>query len=75
MNSTGPQHQFYVPAGILNTDGRNTLAIADWGLDAASAGLDAVSLVADGDQAGGLPVQQVASPGYSAAVYGPAVRS
>ena len=32
-NKLGPQHQFYVPAGILNQDGNNTLAIAVWGLD------------------------------------------
>ncbi len=71
VNNVGPQHQFYVPAGILNDHGRNTLAIAVWGLDAAGGGLDQVSLVAAGNQAGGVPVQPVASPGYSAAVYGP----
>jgi len=70
VNNVGPQHQFYVPAGILNDHGRNTLAIAVWGLDAAGGGLDQVSLVAAGNQAGGVPVQPVASPGYSAAVYG-----
>ncbi|HEU5333869.1 MAG TPA: beta-galactosidase [Actinocrinis sp.] len=71
VNNVGPQHQFYVPAGILNEDGRNTLAIAVWGMDQNSAGLDQVSLVADGDQSGGVPIAPVASPGYSAAVYGP----
>lgn len=65
VNNTGPQHQFYVPAGILRDDGANTLAIAVWGLDAAGGGLDDVSLVAAGDQAGGIPVQQVPSPGYN----------
>jgi beta-glucosidase len=42
-----------------------------WGLDATGGGLDQVSLVAAGNQAGGVPVRPVASPGYSAAVYGP----
>jgi len=71
VNNVGPQHQFYVPAGILNDDGPNTLAIAVWGLNGSGGGLDKVSLVAAGDQAGGVPVQPVASPGYSPAVYGP----
>ena len=70
VNNVGPQHQFYVPAGILNDHGTNTLAIADWGLDQAGGGLDAVSLVAAGDQEGGVPVTPVASPGYNPAVYG-----
>ena len=71
VNNVGPQHQFYVPAGILNDHGRNTLAIAVWGLDGTGGGLDQVSLVAAGNQAGGTAVQPVASPGYSADVYGP----
>ncbi len=69
-NKLGPQHQFYIPAGILKQDGNNTLAIAVWGLDQ-SAGLDQVKLVALGDQSGGVPVQNVYSPGWNAAVYGP----
>ncbi len=71
VNNVGPQHQFYVPAGILNDQGPNTLAIAVWGLDATGGGLDQVSLVAAGNQAGGVPVRPVASPGYSPQVYGP----
>ena len=70
MNSVGPQHQFYVPTGNLMEQGQNTLAIAVWGLDAVGGGLAGVSLVAEGDQADGIPVQQVPSPGYPAAVYG-----
>jgi beta-galactosidase GanA len=69
-NKLGPQHQFYIPAGILNRAGKNTLAIAVWGLDQ-SAGLDQVKLVALGDQSGGVPVQNVYSPGWNPAVYGP----
>jgi beta-galactosidase GanA len=71
VNNVGPQHQFYVPAGLLNDQGSNTLAIAVWGMDATGGGLDQVSLVAAGNQAGGVPVRPVLSPGYSAAVYGP----
>ena len=71
VNNVGPQHQFYVPAGLLNDQGGNTLAIAVWGMDATGGGLDQVSLVAAGDQAGGVPVRPILSPGYSAAVYGP----
>jgi beta-galactosidase GanA len=70
VNNVGPQHQFYVPAGILNDDGYNTIAIADWGLDSTTGGLDQVSLVAIGDQATSLSVAPVASPGYDPAVYG-----
>jgi beta-glucosidase len=71
VNNVGPQHQFYVPAGILNDHGANTLAIAVWGLDGTGGGLDQVSLVAAGNQAGGVPVLPVPSPGYSPEVYGP----
>ena len=71
VNNVGPQHQFYLPAGILNDHGANTLAIAVWGLDQAGGGLGQVSLVTAGDQAGGIPVAPVASPGYNAATYGP----
>ncbi len=69
-NKLGPQHRFYVPDGIIDEHGRNTLAIAVWGLDPASGGLPRVSLAEMGDQAGGVRVQTVDSPGYSAAVYG-----
>jgi Beta-galactosidase jelly roll domain len=69
-NQLGPQHRFYLPAGILNQNGTNTLAIAVWGLDQSGAGLDKVKLVALGDQSGGVPVQTVYSPGWNPAVYG-----
>jgi hypothetical protein len=70
VNNVGPQHQFYVPAGILRDDGQNTIAIADWSLDETTGGLDSVSLAAAGNQASSLKVDQVVSPGYDAAVYG-----
>ncbi len=70
-NQLGPQHDFYVPAGLLNEQGENTLAIADWALAPGSGGIGDVRLVALGNQLGGVPVAPVASPGYNPAVYGP----
>ncbi len=69
-NLLGPQHQFYVPAGLLDEQGRNTIVIAEWGLEPSGGGLGRVRLVALGNQAGGIPVAAVFSPGYSAATYG-----
>lgn len=65
INNVGPQHQFYVPQGILNYNGSNTIAIAVWALDGTGASLGSVSLVAEGNQAGGIPVALVGSPGYA----------
>ena len=70
VNNVGPQHQFYVPAGILNDHGGNTLAIAVWGMDSSGGGLGKVSLAAAGNQAGGIPISKVTSPAYNAATYG-----
>ncbi len=69
-NKLGPQHRFYLPAGILNEDGNNTLAVAVWGLDPSGGSLAKVRLVALGDQSGGVPVQGVYSPGWNPSVYG-----
>jgi beta-galactosidase GanA len=69
-NKLGPQHRFYVPAGILDEHGANTLAIAAWGLDPTGGGLDRVKLVAEGNQSGGVPIQAVYSPGWNPFVYG-----
>ncbi len=69
-NQQGPQHQFYLPAGILNDRGVNTLAIAEWALSPSGGGLGTVRLVSVGNQAGGVPIAPVSSPPYSAAVYG-----
>jgi beta-galactosidase GanA len=65
IDNVGPQHQFYVPAGILNDNGANTIAIAVWALNGTSESLGSVSLVAEGNQAGGVPVAAVDSPGYT----------
>ena len=69
-NALGPQHRFYLPAGIVHAHGANTVAIAVWGLDSTSGGLPAVSLKSVGDQGGGAPVSDVASPGFDAGTYG-----
>jgi beta-galactosidase GanA len=68
INDVGPQHSFPVPAGILHSDGTNTIALAAWGMDA-SGGLGRVSLQAYGSQASSLRVSDVASPGYDPARY------
>ncbi len=47
-NTVGPQTTFSLPAGILNTHGTNTVAIAVWGLGAQSGGLGQVSLTSYG---------------------------
>lgn len=50
-NTVGPQSTFYLPAGILNTNGKNTVAIAVWGLDTQGGGLGRVSLTSYGQYA------------------------
>ena len=47
-NTVGPQTTFSLPAGILNTNGTNTVAIAVWGLGAQTGGLGQVSLTSYG---------------------------
>ena len=59
-NRLGPQHRFYVPAGILKEQGHNTIAIAEWALASRGGGLGAVKLVALGNQTGGVPGQPLA---------------
>jgi beta-galactosidase len=59
----GPQYRFYVPSGILHDDGANTIAVAVWALGTGG-GLKSVSLLAAGDQAGGVPVAAVPAPGF-----------
>lgn len=48
----GPQHSFPIPAGILNPNGENRIAIAVWKTDATPGGLGTVSLVEYRDRAG-----------------------
>jgi len=63
INNLGPQDTFYLPQGLLRTDGTNTLAIAEWSLAPGAGGLGDVSLVPYEIERGGIPVRAVASPG------------
>lgn len=67
INNLGPQTVFYLPAGILNTNGHNTLAISSWGLDNTSGGLGKIDLIAYGSYASPLTVGLVNSPGFTPA--------
>ncbi|GAA5200167.1 beta-galactosidase [Rugosimonospora acidiphila] len=69
VNYLGPQHSFPVPNGILNPDGKNTIAIAVWNLDGSTGGLGTVALTNYGSYASSLTVAQNDSPGYDAATY------
>jgi beta-galactosidase len=73
INDVGPQKSFPIPNGILDPQGKNTIAIAVWNLDATSGGLGAVSLVNYGSVASSLRVKPVQGPAYDAARY-PAAR-
>ncbi|KAI9322100.1 glycoside hydrolase superfamily [Dichotomocladium elegans] len=66
VNDIGPQTQFYLPAGILNTKGTNTLAIAVVPFDK-GAQLGEVTLEPVGVLQSAMPaVSLVDSPGYDA---------
>jgi beta-galactosidase GanA len=71
VNDIGPQHLFPIPSGIVNPGGTNTVAIAVWSKDAASAGLGTVSLTALNTYASSLTAATVPAPGYDPAVYEP----
>lgn len=64
INDLGPQRDFYLPAGLLRERGRNTLALAVIATGEVGGGPGPVSLVSLGNQRGGVPVRNVASPGY-----------
>ncbi len=68
VNNVGPQHDFQLPAGLLDPRGHNTLALAVWSEDATS-GLGNVSLVAQANVRGGVPVSMVDSPRYDPRAY------
>ncbi|HEY5187800.1 MAG TPA: beta galactosidase jelly roll domain-containing protein, partial [Solirubrobacteraceae bacterium] len=55
-NDLGPQHLFYLPSGVLDQNGENTLAIAvlSHGGNGSGGGLGTVSLQAYGRYAGGV---------------------
>jgi beta-galactosidase len=63
ISDVGPQTDFELPAGLLNTHGDNTVAIASWST-AQDGGLGEVSLVAQGNVRSALRVEAVAAPDY-----------
>ncbi|MFZ0042795.1 MAG: beta galactosidase jelly roll domain-containing protein, partial [Solirubrobacteraceae bacterium] len=63
INDLGPQDTFYVPQGLLRTQGSNTVAIAEWSLAPGAGGLGQVALVPYEIERGGVAVRPVASPG------------
>ncbi len=65
INNVGPQHTFVLPNGVLNPDGRNTVAIAVTASDD-NVGLGSVSLTDLGTVAGGTGLTLVDSPRYRA---------
>ncbi|WP_431873773.1 beta-galactosidase [Amycolatopsis sacchari] len=69
VNYLGPQHSFPVPTGILNPNGRNTIAIAVWNLDGSTGGLGKVEWTNYGSYRSPLTVRQNVSPGYDPARY------
>ncbi|MFF0092492.1 beta-galactosidase [Streptomyces canus] len=69
VNYLGPQHTFPVPNGILNPNGRNSIAIAVWNLDGSTGGLGKVSLTDYGSYASSLRVAQNDSPRYDPRKY------
>ncbi|NUP61276.1 MAG: beta-galactosidase, partial [Nonomuraea sp.] len=69
VNYLGPQHTFPVPNGILNPNGRNSIAIAVWNLDGSSGGLGKVALTDYGSYASSLRVAQNDSPRYDPRAY------
>ena len=63
ISDVGPQTDFELPAGLLNTHGDNTIAIASWST-AQDGGLGEVSLVAQGNVRSSLEVRTVEAPDY-----------
>ncbi len=69
INKVGPQSQFVIPNGILDTAGDNTIAVAV--LDGAdgSGGLGAMSFVVLGNLLGGVAVPLVEGPAFDPTLY------
>jgi beta-galactosidase len=63
ISDVGPQTDFELPAGLLNTHGDNTVAIASWST-AQDGGLGEVSLVTQGNYRSALDAKTVAAPDY-----------
>ncbi|RSM36340.1 beta-galactosidase [Amycolatopsis balhimycina DSM 5908] len=64
LADVGPQHTFALPNGVLNPNGRNTLALAVTSDGGPGNGLETVALTDLGTVRGGVPVRLVGSPGY-----------
>ena len=75
VNYLGPQHSFPVPNGILNPNGKNSLAIAVWNLDGSTGGLGTVALTNYGSFTSSLQVAQNDSPAYDPAKFAQPVAS
>jgi hypothetical protein len=60
----GPQRTFVIPTGILNPNGRNTLALAVTSDGQPGSSLEAVALVNLATVRGGVPVELVRAPGF-----------
>ncbi|MFE9770585.1 beta-galactosidase [Streptomyces sp. NPDC005931] len=63
INDVGPQHTFVLPNGILRTRGVNTLALAVLSDGTTPSGPGDVRLALLGAVQGGVPVEEVDSPG------------
>jgi beta-galactosidase GanA len=64
-SNVGPQRTFVVPTGVLNPNGRNTIALAVTGDGAPDSALEAVNFVNLRTVRGGVPVRVVAAPAYA----------
>ncbi|MDT8912671.1 beta-galactosidase [Amycolatopsis sp. PS_44_ISF1] len=64
VNYLGPQHSFPIPNGVLNPDGRNTIAVAVWNLDGRTGGLGNITWTDYGTHRSPLTVRPNPSPGY-----------
>ncbi|WP_154674315.1 beta-galactosidase [Nakamurella lactea] len=68
--NVGPQHTFVVPNGILDPNGRNTLAIEVTSAGGVGNGLESVALVDLGTVRGGVDVRQNRAPSWNAHTWG-----
>ena len=64
VGDVGPQKSFTIPAGFLNPNGRNEIAIA-LTAEEAGAGPESVTLSTVMNQTGGVAWEQNAAPGYA----------
>jgi beta-galactosidase GanA len=60
----GPQRTFVIPTGIVNLNGRNTLALAVTSDGKPASGLEGVALVNLATVRGGVPVELVRAPAF-----------